>query len=249
MSGTVVHIWRHPIKSHGREELQSVTLSKGCTLPWDRAWAVLNTQARTDGKTWAQCSNFSRGAKAPLLMAIDAKLDEVENIVTLTHPDRAPLRFDPDTQTDQFLDWVAPLMPANRAASMRIVRVPGRGMTDTDFPSISLNNLASNRAVSQKLETNLSPLRWRGNIWFDGLAPWEEFDWVGKTLRIGSAEIIVREPIRRCMATTANPETGQRDADTLQTLQANWGHENFGVYGEVIRSGEIKIGDMPQVLS
>ena len=59
---------------------------------------------------------------------------------------------------------------------------------------------------------------------------------------------MVREPIRRCLATTANPETGQRDADTLQALQSGWGHQDFGVYCEVVKSGEIQIGDMPEML-
>lgn len=249
MSGTVAHIWRHPIKSHGREALKSVALSKGRTMPWDRAWAVLHSEAKTDGSTWAHCANFSRGAKAPSLMAINAKLDEVEKTVTLTHPDRPLLKFKPDTEENRFLEWVTPLMPENRAASAQIVRVPDRGMTDTDYPSISLNSLTTNHAVSQKLGTNLSPHRWRGNIWFDGLTPWEEFNWIGKTVQIGAAELLVREPIGRCLATTANPETGQRDADTLQTLQAHWGHKNFGVYAEVIKPGEIRIGDIPEVLS
>lgn len=249
MNGAVAHIWRHPIKSHGREALKSVLLTKGRTMPWDRTWAVLHSAAKTDGSSWAHCANFSRGAKAPALMAIAAKLDEKCGRVTLSHPNRPQLEFHPDTQADIFLEWVALLMPRDRAPSARIARVPGRGMTDTEFASLSLNNLASNRVVSQKMGTDLSPLRWRGNIWFEGLALWEEFEWISKKIRIGTAELFVREPIGRCLATTANPETGKRDANTLQILEANWGHTNFGVYGEVTKSGKIELGDKPEVLS
>ncbi|KIC41091.1 molybdenum cofactor biosysynthesis protein [Ruegeria sp. ANG-R] len=245
MTGTVTSLWRHPIKSHGHESLDDVTLTPGQTMPGDRVWAIAHEASKTDGSEWAPCSNFSRCAKAPQLMAISAQLQG--DSVTLQHPDRPPLSFQPDTQQDAFLDWVKPLMPADRAASARIVRVPGRGMTDSDFPSISLCNMASHRAVEQKLGRDLSIKRWRGNIWFDGLALWEEFDWLGRDIRIGEAVFHIRECITRCMATTANPETGERDADTLGALNS-WDHQNFGVYAEVLEGGTIQTGDKVQVL-
>ncbi|NOC46125.1 MULTISPECIES: MOSC domain-containing protein [unclassified Ruegeria] len=245
MSGTVSSLWRHPIKSHGREALSQVTLIPGQTMPGDRVWAVAHEAAKTDGSEWAPCFNFSRGSKAPQLMAISAELQG--DRVTLRHPQRPDLSVAPDTEQEAFLDWVKPLMPADRAASARIVRVPGRGMTDSDFPSISLCNMASHRAVEQKLGQTLSIVRWRGNIWFEGLPLWDEFDWLGRDLRIGEAVLRVRERITRCMATTANPETGERDADTLRALNS-WDHQDFGVYAEVVQGGEIRVNDEVQVL-
>ncbi|WP_170346455.1 MOSC domain-containing protein [Ruegeria atlantica] len=245
MSGTVSGLWRHPIKSHGREALSQVTLIPGQTMPGDRVWAVAHEAAKTDGSEWAPCFNFSRGSKAPQLMAISAELQGER--VTLRHPQRPELTFEPDTEQEVFLDWVKPLMPADRAASARIVRVPGRGMTDSDFPSISLCNMASHRAVEQKLGQTLSIVRWRGNIWFEGLPLWDEFDWLGRDVRIGEAVLRVRERITRCMATTANPETGKRDAETLRALNS-WDHQDFGVYAEVLQGGEIRVNDEVQVL-
>ncbi|WP_171233053.1 MOSC domain-containing protein [Ruegeria sp. HKCCA4812] len=245
MSRTVSSLWRHPIKSHGREALSQVTLIPGQTMPGDRVWAVAHEAAKTDGSEWAPCFNFSRGSKAPQLMAISAELQG--DRVTLRHPQRPDLGFAPDTEQEAFLDWVKPLMPADRAASARIVRVPGRGMTDSDFPSISLCNMASHRAVEQKLDRTLSIVRWRGNIWFEGLPLWDEFDWLGRDVRIGEAVLRVRERITRCMATTANPETGERDADTLRALNS-WDHQDFGVYAEVVQGGEIRVNDEVQLL-
>ncbi|WP_171229720.1 MOSC domain-containing protein [Ruegeria sp. HKCCA4008] len=245
MSGTVSSLWRHPIKSHGREALSHVTLIPGHTMPGDRVWAVAHEGAKTDGSEWAPCFNFSRGSKAPQLMAISAELQD--DRVTLRHPQRPDLSFAPDTEQEAFLDWVKPIMPADRAASARIVRVPGRGMTDSDFPSISLCNMASHRAVEQKLGQTLSIVRWRGNIWFEGLPLWDEFDWLGRDVRIGEAVLRVRERITRCMATTANPETGERDADTLRALNS-WEHQDFGVYAEVVQGGEIRVNDEVQLL-
>ncbi|HBQ35556.1 MAG TPA: molybdenum cofactor biosysynthesis protein, partial [Rhodobacteraceae bacterium] len=66
--------------------------------------------------------------------------------------------------------------------------------------------------------------------------------------RIGTVELDIKERIGRCMATTANPETGKRDADTLDALKTHWGHTQFGVYGVVVKAGQINIGDKFEVL-
>lgn len=241
MTGVVAGIWRHPIKSHGREELLRVPVTKGRCLPFDRKWAVAHEAAKLeDGKSWVPCTNFSRGAKAPKLMAISAVTDEVTNTVTLTHPSQPGITINPDRAEDhaRFLDWIKPLSPTDRALPERLVSV-GRGMTDTDFESISFINLASHRAVEEKLGREISPQRWRGNVLLDGFAPWEERGWIGKRLRIGEAEFEVREHITRCMATTASTRTGERDADTLGVLNKNWGHQDCGVYAVVTKPGVI----------
>ena len=36
MTATLARIVRHPVKAHGREELDAVTLAAGRCLPWDR---------------------------------------------------------------------------------------------------------------------------------------------------------------------------------------------------------------------
>lgn len=244
----VAEIWRHPIKSHGRETLRQVTLTAGQTMPWDRVWAVAHEASKADGSAWVPCANFSIGSKAPALMAINAVLDEKTQTITLRHPDRPDITFSPDHEPQALLDWVHPLMPDNRAASARVLRVPGRGMTDTDYPSVSLCNLASHRAVEAHMGQNLSPQRWRANIWLEGLNAWEEFDWIGKTVRLGEAELTVRERVVRCLATTANPESGHRDADTLAALEAGWDHTDFCVYAEVTKSGIVNTGDSFVVL-
>jgi hypothetical protein len=239
-------IERHPIKSHGRESLASVVLAEGQALPWDRRWAVAHDAARLpEAGGWAACANFSIGSKAPGLMAIDAVLDEAAASVTLTHPDRPGLTIRPDFAGDQarFLDWVGPLCPPDRAQPARIVTLPDRGYTDTDYPSVSILNLASNAALSAAMGMDLSPRRWRCNLWLSGGAAWEEDGWIGKTLTIGAARLAVVEPIRRCKATTANPETGRIDADTLAALRDARREQNMGVYARVIAGGTVATGD------
>lgn len=244
MTPYLAHICRHPIKSHGREALAAVELIAGQALPWDRHWAVAHEEARLV-PGWNECVNFARGAKAPGLMAITAHLDEACTRVTLSHPERPDLTFCPDDPADlvDFLGWLRPLNPANRAQPAQIVKA-GRAMTDTDYPSVPIFSLASNRDLSARMGVDLSPDRWRGNLWVEGAAPWAEFDWVGRTLRIGDATLQVEEPIRRCRATMANPSTGQIDADTLTALNTGYGHQNFGVYARVVDGGVMGLNDV-----
>jgi uncharacterized protein YcbX len=89
----------------------------------------------------------------------------------------------------------------------------------------------------------LTPRRFRGNIWLDGLAPWEEFGWVGREIAVGGARLRVVERVVRCNLTRTNPETGIRDADTLGALETHYGHKDFGVYCEVIAGGTVTEGD------
>ncbi|MCB2136953.1 MAG: MOSC domain-containing protein [Rhodobacteraceae bacterium] len=250
MTGAVASIQRHPLKSHGREALERVTLAAGREMPWDRHWAVAHDAARLEEGNWAPCTNFSRGSKAPRLMAITARLDEDTGRLTLSHPDLPDLAFRPDDPAEaaQFIDWVRPICPPDRAQPDHIYSVNGRAMTDTDYPSVSLIGLASNRALGEHMGLDLSPLRWRANFWIEGLRPFEERDWIGRDISIGQALLHVTEPKVRCLATTANPATGQRDADTLTALRAMCGHQDFGVYAKVLQGGEVRLGDALELL-
>ena len=239
----LAHIVRHPIKSHGREELASVTLTPGACLPFDRHWAVAHDAAKLTGG-WVPCVNFARGAKVPGLMAITAVLDEDKREVTLSHPDAGQITFRPNDPADlpRFLAWVTPLNPPDRAQPIQITSLP-RAFTDSDFPSVSILSIASLRALSTRMGQDLSIHRWRGNLWLDGAEAWAEEAWVGKQLRIGHAVLDVRERITRCKATTADPDTGRVTADTLGALQSNFGHTDFGVYAVVVEGGTIAVGN------
>lgn len=243
MTGRLAQICRHPIKGHGREILASVRLLAGACLPWDRYWAVAHDAARLQ-PGWNPCANFARGAKAPQLMAISSELDEATATVTLRHPTQGVITFRPDDPADlhRFLDWVRPLNPENRAQPARIVTA-GRGMTDSDFPSVAILSTTSLADLSARMGLDLSPHRWRGNLWLDGAAPWAEFGWIGRHIRIGGAVLRIEERITRCNATKVDPMTGVPNADTLAALSAGFGHQDFGVYATVIESGPVSQGD------
>mmetsp|Transcript_18432 Transcript_18432/g.29968 ORF Transcript_18432/g.29968 Transcript_18432/m.29968 type:complete len:246 (-) Transcript_18432:261-998(-) len=235
-------IWRHPIKSHGREALDAVDLYAGQNMPWDRVWAVAHDASKAKPGTWASYLNFSRVAQAPALMAITAVLNEEEGTLTLSHPGRPDLTFDPDAEPGALIEWTAPLVPQNRALPSHIMRLDHRGYTDSNFASITLCNHASHRAVEAQMDQSLSIHRWRGNFWFESDTPWIEFEWLGVDVQLGEAIIRPCERTLRCRATTANPETGRIDADTLDGLNA-FGHQDFSVRCEVIKSGRVQLND------
>ena len=54
--------------------------------------------------------------------------------------------------------------------------------------------------------------------------------------------LAVRDRAVRCAHTTASPKTGLRDTDTLGVLQEAWGHQDFGVYAEVVETGTVEVG-------
>ncbi len=248
----VAALWRHPIKSHGREALDQVTLIEGQTMPWDRAWAVMHARSKFDAKApgWVSCRNFMIGVSTPGLAGIWARFDEATGILHLRHDALGDIGFDPDNADDaaRFIAWVSPVCPAESFQPTGLAKAPERGMTDSDYPSVSIMTQSSHNAVSQKLGRPLEIERWRGNIWLEGAGPWEEFEWLGKDIQIGEAVLHVVEPIERCKHTMANPRTGKRDADTLAALRDGWNHQNFGVYAKVIKGGKVALNDTAKVV-
>ena len=246
-SARVAHLCRHPIKAIGHEELDATRLEAGKGFAHDRRWAVLHAAGRSPGPQggWMPKSNFLRGVAWPELMAVRAELDEAAGQVTLRHPRAEPITVAPDSEAGAaaLLAWLRPLWPETRPEPARIIAAGEGAFTDVPEPFVAVLNLSSNRVLSERLGQPLSIHRWRGNIWLDGLAPWEEFDLPGREIAIGSARLKVEERITRCKATTANPETGRVDADTLGALQQAYGHQDFGVYARVIAGGDVQCGD------
>ena len=76
----------------------------------------------------------------------------------------------------------------------------------------------------------------------------EEDTWIGREVSIGEAIVRMHEQVARCAITTKNPDTGERDLDTLRVIRAYRGIRgtkalDFGVYGEVVAPGAVRVGD------
>ena len=247
MTALINQIWRHPVKSLGAENVSSLSIEKGKTLPGDRVWALTYENSRFDAlnPVWAPSQVFLRCSIAPLFAAVSTKINELEDTIEFYHPKLPNICLDLNdaSQHRNFIDWVRPICPENAPQPIGLCKVPDRGMTDTDYPSVSVNSTSSLSDLSKIMGIRLHPRRFRGNIWIEGLKPWIELDWIGKIIDLGGAKLEIVEPIKRCNATKVNEKTGIRDADTLSALQENFGHKNFGVYCKVVSSGSIRVGD------
>ncbi|KAA2314519.1 MOSC domain-containing protein [Pseudooceanicola sediminis] len=243
--GRVAQIWRYPIKGIGAEPLESAALTSDRPLPGDRAWALLTGDAKDTGG-WQKCNLFARGCNGPQLMAIMARTEG--DVIHLSHPDAGALSVNPARDGKLLVEWLGGLWPADRPALGDLIRAPEEGMSDAPYACVSIIGTASLAALSEACGTDLDPRRFRGNLWIDGLAAWEELDWPGRRLKIGDAVLEVSERIDRCRATETNPATGERDINTLQVLRKTWGHIDFGVKARVITDGTVTLGQKAELL-
>jgi hypothetical protein len=90
-----------------------------------------------------------------------------------------------------------------------------------------------------------------------GVEPHEEDEWLARRIQVGDAVVELRGDVGRCAITTQNPETGVPDFDTLRTIddyRPRRSNESgsepvpFGVYGDVVRAGVVRVGDPVEVL-
>ena len=120
---------------------------------------------------------------------------------------------------------------------------------------VSLVSEASLAALGREagLNTPVDGRRFRMLIGVHECDAHEEDTWCGRHVGVGDAVVRLLEPVARCAITTRNPDTGERDLDTLRAIAAYRGLRDgtaidFGVYGDVVESGRVRVGD-PVVLA
>ncbi len=96
--------------------------------------------------------------------------------------------------------------------------------------SISLINKKSISDFSNKISTNIEIERFRANIYIDGIAAWEERDWIGKTININNINFFVSDEISRCSATNLKPSSDIVTINLPNQLKKTYDHINMGLY-------------------
>jgi uncharacterized protein YcbX len=134
--------------------------------------------------------------------------------------------------------------------AVRIVEPVGGGVDRGELGAVSLISRASLREFANAaLEPSVDARRFRMLIEVDGVGPHEEDDWVGRNAEIGDAVVRWTGHVGRCVITSRHPETGAIDLPTLDVLRSYRGQTRtteplpFGIYGEVLREGWIRVGD------
>ena len=94
------------------------------------------------------------------------------------------------------------------------------------------------KKVNKKIETSI----FRGNICVDGIDPWKEREWIGKTIKINNVSFKVEKNIPRCVAINLKPQSDDNSFNLLQLLKKNYNHSDMRIYLTALDDGEIDIG-------
>ena len=113
--------------------------------------------------------------------------------------------------------------------------------------SVSLLNIQSINDFQKKIDKKVEISRFRGNICIDGIKPWEEREWIGKTIKINNISFKVEKNIPRCVAINLKPATDDNSLNLLQSLKKNYNHFEMGIYLTALDDGEINLGDKVKI--
>ncbi|HEX5830840.1 MAG TPA: MOSC N-terminal beta barrel domain-containing protein [Gemmatimonadaceae bacterium] len=261
--GSVVALWRYPVKSMMGEELNAAEVADH-GLRGDRAFALVDD---ADGKV----ASAKNPRKWPRLFEFRAALahapadDAAPPPVLITLPDGTVVSSEqPDV--DRILS-----VALERAVTLRAA-VAARGtaeeywpdiegldfrdtVTDFDLPEGTYFDAAVVHVLTTATLDRLRELyprgrfevrRFRPNIVVDTADRPDEFpenDWNGRTLAIGDTlRLSVTGPCPRCVMTTLAQGDLPKDPGILRTA-AQHNKVNVGAYAAVVRRGTVRRGD------
>lgn len=252
-SGRVTALNRYPVKGLSPEPLESVDLHAGQGFPCDRMLGFLRHDTPFDPAHFEPMpkTRFHMLARDGALARLKTRYDMTRDVLTIGESD-----FDLATPTGQSgaENAIGEALGLAAADRPRLVRGENHRFTDVSVVSetfmnaVSLISLTSVNELAAKVDRPLDPLRFRGNIVFDGWPAFAELELVDRTIAIGPVRLVGLLRTKRCAATTVNPETGVPDVFVPRHLQENYGHADLGLYAEVVEGGTIRPGDTITVL-
>jgi uncharacterized protein YcbX len=135
---------------------------------------------------------------------------------------------------------------------LRLVMADEQGAANDRGPDAGVS-IVSAASVDDLARTGgveaLDSRRVRMLLEISGLEPYGEDAWIGRALQIGDAVVEPRGNVGRCVVTTCDPATGERDFDTLGVLATYRGDIEtseplpLGVVGGVLTPGRVRVGD------
>ena len=210
------------------------------------------------------------------LVQVHAETNDDATWLRMTFPDgsvvEGDVQLDEPVQTDIYNrlaighivggPWAAAIEPfANRRVLLVRCDKPGgtRIKEGETLPrnQVSLVSDGSLRELAGHLGVDdVDGRRFRMLVELEGARAHEEDAWIGREVAIGSAVLTITKPDARCAITTQDPDTGERNLDTLRTILQYRGFRaddperkiDFGVLGEVRTPGRISLGDEVTVL-
>lgn len=221
--GLVADLLRYPVKSFGGERLRRVFIGP-YGIAGDRRLALI-------GEDGAVVS----ARRATALLSYGARFPDHEALsdVRVTTPDGREFAAD-----DALLAGVL------SGDIGREVRMAQGAVGVFDAAPIHIVTDASLRQMDRWVDDELDARRFRPNVVveLESVEPFAEAQWIGRRLRLGVVEVEVVSPTERCVVTTVDPDTGERDR-RVQTVLATERENLFGVYAAVAGPGWIHVGD------
>ena len=255
MPTVVDSIFRYPVKGLSAEALSAVSLAPGECIPQDRRFAIAKAATYIDPARpqWLPKTSFFMLMRDEALAQLQTHFEESTGTLTIRKDGEVLAQgslFETSGRSsiDAFFHRFLNNAPG---APGRLVEAPGHSFSDasrkpgsTTLKYLSLLNLASIRELEKVAKVKIDPIRFRANFYLEGARGWDELEWVGRGIRIGTARLRVLSPTTRCAATNVNPVTAKRDLDIPDMLQREFGHICMGVYAEVVDGGRVSRNDL-----
>ncbi len=153
--------------------------------------------------------------------------------------------------------WAEALTPL-AGRPVRLMRTDRIGGTRRAHPASIIGQGSLDELARQLGVPFVDSRRFRMLIELDGTVPHEEDDWIDRRIGLGETILRVTERDPRCAITMQDPDTGERDLDTLRTILRYRGplpdshgapKAMLGVLAEVEQPGRIRVGDAVRLLS
>jgi uncharacterized protein YcbX len=259
----VVALYRYPVKGFTPESCRAVTVLEEGRIAGDRALAFRFADSGLPEHAWSKKYGFAVLANTPALARLDVRFDQAARRLRIALGDDVLAEAALDDEGRRHLaDAVeryvltSPENPLVDHPERRPLQLIGDGVTpryqDSQRGEITLHSRESVAAVAAALrKPEVDEVRFRSNIVVEGLSAWEEQDWIGRKLRIGAVELEATSPKTRCLATHANPRTGERDLPMMQLLVRAFDQQQPTFAVALVasgRGGEIRVGDAVTVL-
>ncbi|SMF84456.1 hypothetical protein SAMN02982917_5778 [Azospirillum oryzae] len=248
MNATLTAIRRYPVKGMSGQDLPATDLTAGQAIPLDRRYGLLHGPAALDTETegWRLPSDFFTLDRTEKLAALQTEFDEATRALIIRRGGRQVSRGRLDqpmgrTLLEQFfaayLAGIVPGMP-------RLIEAQHGAFGNSEEPSVTLLNLASLRDLEERIAKQpVDPRRMRANLLVDGIDPWAERNWIGRTLAVGGATLEVVEALDCTPGNDVNPDSGVADLSLPNILERGLGHSQILLRARVIGGGRIAMGD------
>lgn len=243
----IASIYRYPVKGLSPEPLPRVALETGQTLPADRRYAIENGPSGFDpaAPQWMSKAYFLMLQRDEWLAGLHTRFDDASGVLTISQ--NGGIAAQGNLETPEGRASIEQFLAVEFAATIKgppkLLSSQGHSFSDIARKVVSIINLGSLQAIENLVGQPVHPLRFRANLYVEGWPAWHEFELLDQTLAVGDARLKVVKRITRCAAVNVDPETAARDLNIPQALMRRLGHNECGVYAEVIEGGVIGVGD------